>query len=65
MKKRHVNLGRLPDSRVGRRVSFGPPGDVKKRGGAGTSGTIEGEVWALDSRRGTWGQYCYFSQLIK
>ena len=56
----------MPSSRINERVTFGAPGDVKKRGGAGVSGTIEDEVFVLDeASRGKWGKYCYFAQLIQ
>lgn len=74
MKFHHKHPGKRPKTRVKARVHFGAPGDVKKRGGGGMSGTIEDEVWVLQrartrrgraARRAGWGQYCFFSQLIK
>ncbi len=61
----HKHTGEIPTSRIGQRVHFGPPGDVKKKGGGGTSGTILDEVWTLGAKEASWGRYCFFSQLIK
>ena len=75
MKSHHKHPGKMPKTMVGERVHFRAPGDVKKKGGRGTSGTIKDEVWVLDKGRTaeepattprfSWGQYCFFSQLIK
>lgn len=71
---RHRHLGVLPDSMIGSRVRFGPPGDVKRKGGGAIYGTVLDEVRQLDdkSRSGTrghssrsWGRYCFFAQLIE
>ena len=61
----HKHTGKSPKSRIGKRVIFGPPGDVKKKGGGGTTGTIKDEVWALGDKAGPWGRYCFFAQLIR
>jgi hypothetical protein len=52
----------------GKTVLFGPPGDVRRKGGSGISGRIMDEVWVSDAESetdGTWGNYCFFAQLIK
>jgi len=61
----HKHTGEMPTSRIGQRVHFGPPGDVKKKGGGGTSGTILDEVWTLGAKEASWDSYCFFSQRIK
>jgi hypothetical protein len=63
----HRHPGKTPNARIGKRVHFGPPGDVKKKGGSGMTGTIIDEVWVVDGgpRRSRWGRYCFFSQLIR
>jgi hypothetical protein len=63
-------------SRIGRSVRFGPPQDVRTKGGAALQGTIVDEVWAdpeinyapphkqpCDTH--CWGDYSFCSQLIK
>jgi hypothetical protein len=63
-------------SRVGRRVNFGPPVDVKGKGGVAGAGTIIDEVWAYPDANEKpphpqgcdvqcWGDYSFCSQLIK
>jgi hypothetical protein len=62
-------------SRVGRRVTFGAPGDVRKAGGNSGTGTIVDEVWvdeALNasppkhaSAGSSWGDYSFCAQLIE
>jgi hypothetical protein len=64
--RRH--LGAQPDPMKGKTVYFGPPGDVRRQGGKGVSGTILDEVWVPDveaTTDGTWGRYCFFAQLIR
>ena len=62
-------------SRIGRRVAFGPPADVKKAGGGSTCGKIVDEVWVDErlnaspptpgSAKGHWGDYSFCAQLIE
>ncbi len=62
-------------SRIGRRVRFGAPGDVRQSGGKPGYGTIIDEVWVdpelnkqpprSRSNDGDWGDYSFCSQLIK
>ena len=69
----HKHPGEMPESRIGKRVHFGLPGDVKKKtGGDGPHGTIKDEVWTLGEEETaeappgqSWGRYCFFSQLIE
>ncbi len=61
-------------SRVGRMVTFGPPGDVKAAGGTSGAGKITGEVWVDEqlnispARQGSakddWGDYSFCAQFI-
>ena len=65
-------------TRVGRRVRFGAPGDVRNRGGQAYQGTIIAEVWAepevntspphtqpCERSPMCWGDYSFSSQLIR
>lgn len=62
-------------SRIGRRVRFGAPKDVQKRGEGSGHGTIVDEVWADPNMNkepprkwrgpGDWGDYSFCAQLIK
>ena len=62
-------------SRIGRPVHFGPPEDVKRKGGGAGAGTIIDEVWAdpdlnnapphKDCDGQCWGDYSFCSQLIR
>jgi hypothetical protein len=64
----HQNLGPRPDSMIGKTVHFGPPGDVKDRGGTGSTGVVEAEVWVPDLEGdpgAPWGEYCFFAQRIR
>jgi hypothetical protein len=71
MKIRRGNL----TSRIGRKVAFGAPRDVRQKGGPGGAGEIVDEVWfdggKVNSRRAhkhqsdCWGDYAFCGQLIK
>lgn len=55
----------LPPTNVGKRVTFGPPLDVKKTGGKALKGKIEEELWADFVETTEWGDYAFCSQRIK
>jgi len=62
-------------SRIGSRVNFSPPGDVRRAGGSSAPGEIIDEVWVdenLNRRRPRrtnpkhdWGDYSFCAQLIQ
>ncbi len=62
-------------SKIGKRVHYGAPNDVRKKGGRSKSGKIVDEVWAnkklnASHRRrrksvNDWGDYSFCAQLIK
>lgn len=62
-------------TKVGKRVKFRAPKDVKKNGGKAMSGTIIDETWAdpnlnnspskTRNNNDDWGDYSFCSQLIK
>jgi hypothetical protein len=65
-------------SRIGRRVRYGVPGDVRAKGGAGPCGWVVDEVWAeprinrsnphtrrCEYGRHCWGDYSLCAQLIE
>ena len=67
--------GPRPQSRINRSVCFKPPRDVAAKGGGPSYGRVVEEVWGepvpgtaedpgADSAH-HWGEYCFFSQLIK
>lgn len=72
---RFKHTGSQPNSMIGSRVRYRAPGDVKSRGGAPVGGVILDEVWELEKEGAPearhlpehhgWGEYCFFSQLIK
>jgi hypothetical protein len=50
---------------IGKPVTFGPPGDVRRNGGRGIRGIVKDEVWVTDrTAPGTWGEYAFFAQWI-
>lgn len=62
-------------SRIGQRVRFGLPVDVRTAGGKVIDGTVIGEVWATPEMNASpkrsstgpddWGDYSFFAQHIK